>query len=84
MRLKEVLKKISFKDYKITFKDLYGNEYEMEDFYASTLYKIEELEVRNANINFKRKEATFYLIGFYELLEDKRKGRLIWKKKKNI
>lgn len=77
MLLKELLKNFSFKDYKITFKDLYGNEYEMMDFYASTLYKIEELEVRNVNINFKRKEATFYLIDLYELLKDeKNEGRL--------
>lgn len=70
MKLKELLKKFSFKDYTIYFKDLYGNEYEKTDFYAQKILKIEELEVRNVNINFKRKEATFYLIGFYELLKE--------------
>ncbi len=70
MKLKELLKKFSFKGYTIYFKDLYGNEYEKTDFYAQKILKIEELEVRNVNINFKRKEATFYLIGFYELLKE--------------
>lgn len=73
MVLKELLKNYSFKGFKITYKDLYGNEYKKADLYANTIYKIEELEVRNVNINFRLKEATFYLIGLYELLRDEKK-----------
>lgn len=76
MILKELLKNYSFKDYKIIFKDLYGNEYKKEDLYAQTIYKIEELEARNVNIHFRLKEATFYIIGLYELLkEEQKEGR---------
>lgn len=69
MILEELLKKWSFKDYKIIFKDLYGNEYKKEDLRPETIQKIEALEVRNANVNFKLKSATFYIIDLYELLK---------------
>lgn len=76
MILKELLKKYSFKDYKIIYKDLYGNEYQKTDLRPETIQKIEELEVRNVNIHFKLKEATFYIIGLYELLkEEQKEGR---------
>lgn len=76
MILKELLKKHSFKDYKIIYKDLYGNEYQKTDLRPETIQKIEELEVRNASVFFRLKEAMFYLIGLYELLkEEQKEGR---------
>lgn len=70
MKLCEVLKNCKLRGYTIYFKDLYGNEYKKDDFYANELLKIEELEVRNVNINFRLEESTFYLIGLYELLKE--------------
>ena len=70
MKLYEVLKNYKLRGYTIYFMDLYGNEYKKSDFYANELLKIEELEVRNVNINFKLEKATFYLIGLYELLKE--------------
>ena len=77
MILKELLKNFSFKDYKIIFKDLYGNEYEKIDLRPETILKIEELEVRDVKIYFRLKKATFVLINLWELLDnEKKEGRL--------
>lgn len=73
MILKELLKNFNFKDYKIIFRDLYGNEYEKTDLRPETILKIESLEVRDVNIHFRLNKATFYLIGLYELLRDEKK-----------
>ncbi len=70
MKLKELMKKFSFKDYEMIFKDLYGNEHKKIDLTPELIYKIEELEVRNIDINFKLKKATIYLIGLFELLRE--------------
>lgn len=70
MKLKELLKNYNLKFYDITFKDLYGNEYKKNDLNVEIILKIEELEVRNVNINFKLNKATFYLIGLYDLLKE--------------
>ena len=71
MKLKELLKNYSFSLYDITLKDLYGNEYKKKDLDVKDIIKIEELEVRNVNINFRLKEATFYIIDLYETLRNK-------------
>lgn len=73
MKLKEVLKNYNLKFYDITFKDLYGNEYKKNDLNVEIILKIEELEVRNVNINFRLNQATFYLIDLYELLKENNK-----------
>ncbi len=76
MILKELLKKYSFKDYKITFKDLYGNEYEKTDLRPETILKVESLEVRDVKIYFRLNKAIFTIINLYELLkEEQNEGR---------
>ena len=76
MRLEELLKKFSFKDYKIIYRDLYGNEYEKTDLKPETILKIESLEVRDVNIHFRLNKATFTIIDLYELLkEEQKEGR---------
>ena len=70
MKLKELLKNYKLRNYDITFKDLYGNTHKKVDLTPEKILKIEELEVRNVDIFFIRKEATFYLIGLYELMKE--------------
>lgn len=70
MKLKEVLKNYQLKGFEIEFYDLYGNGYKKRDLNVEIILKIEELEVRNVNINFKLNKATFYLIGLYDLLKE--------------
>lgn len=69
MILKDLLKKFSFKDYKIIYRDLYANEYEKKDLRPETIQKIEELEVRDVKIHFRLNEAIFTIINLYELLK---------------
>lgn len=73
MRLEELLKKFSFKDYKIIFRDLYANEYEKTDLRPETILKIESLEVRDVKIHFRLNKAIFTIIDLYELLRDEKK-----------
>ena len=73
MILKELLKNFNFKDYKIIFRDLYGNEYEKTDLRPETILKIESLEVRDVKIHFRLNEAIFTIIDLYELLRDEKK-----------
>lgn len=76
MRLEELLKKFSFKDYKIIYRDLYANEYEKTDLRPETILKIESLEVRDVKILFKLNKAIFTIIDLYELLkEEQKEGR---------
>lgn len=70
MKLKEVLKNYRLSGFEIEFKDFYGNSYSKKDLSVKQLFKIEDLEVRNVNINFKLKKATFYLNGLYELIKE--------------
>lgn len=70
MELKEVLKNYRLSGFEIEFKDFYGNSYDKKDLSVKQLFKIEDLEVRNVNINFKLKKATFYLNGLYELIKE--------------
>lgn len=69
MILKELLKNYKLRGFDIEFKDLYGNTHKKKELTPEEVLKIEDLEVRNVNINFRLKKATFYLIDLYELME---------------
>lgn len=71
MKLKEVMKKYKLSGFGIRYKDFYGNVYRKIDLPPEKILKIEELEVRDVNINFITKKATFYLIDLWELIHQK-------------
>ena len=74
MRLNEVLKSYRLSGFDIEYKDLYGNVYKKEDLSVEEIFKIEDLIVRNVDINFIRKEVVFHLIDLWELMH-KKEGR---------
>lgn len=68
MRLTEVIKNCNLELFDKEYKDLYGNTYQNKDL---DLKELEQLEVRDVNIFYKRKQATFYIIGLYEMTHKK-------------
>ena len=70
MKLNEFMKDYNLKGFDIEYKDLYANSYKKNDLYAETILKIESLEIRDVQIYFRLKKATFVLIGLYELMKE--------------